>query len=301
VKPKTKSPLCPTRDIPDGQLIVGSYNYSLYSLATSGRLNGHSINPRIIISEIFGEQSGIFAPSAIIICTLTKTKLLWEFPTNDSLWAKPTTDDACECIFLTSMDHQVYAIDAQSGEQKWITEDLGGAIVGTPAISEEGRLYVGTFGNEMIAMDTNNGKIIWRYRTEDWVWSGPALDGEVLYFGDLNGNLYAINAVDGSVEWKIKPNGKIVGTPLVIDDMIVFTTETDTVDVNNVYAYDKEGNPVATTGWRKALFISSCCRRSYSVAPVESDLLALTRMAPKMAIFARKVADQDKFTEIIME
>jgi len=200
--------------------------------------------------------------------------LLWKFPTSEPLWARPATDNACECIFLTSMDRHVYAIDAQTGNLKWRSDDLEGAIVGTPAFSIEGRLYVGTFSNEMIALDINNGDIIWRYGTENWVWSGPSQDNGVLYFGDLGGNLYALDSSDGTELWKTKPNDKIVGTPLVIDDMIVFTTEADTV-----YAVDKVGNPIwnQTIGGR--IFSSPVDAGEFIlVAPVDSDslLVALT-------------------------
>lgn len=233
---------------PDGQLIVGGYDHNLYSInPTNGQLNWsfNQSKDRFIGSPLANE-AGIFAPSAdkSLYALDENGSLLWKFSTDEPLWAKPATDNACECIFLTSMDHHVYAIDGQTGELEWKSDDLGGAIVGTPEFSIEGRLYVGTFGSEMIALDPSNGNILWRYQTENWVWSGPTQDNEVLYFGDIGGNLYALDAADGSELWKTKPNDKIVGTPLVIDDMIIFTTE-----ANTVYAVDKSGNP----SWSQAV------------------------------------------------
>jgi eukaryotic-like serine/threonine-protein kinase len=258
---------------PDGQLIVGGYNHILYSLdPANGQLNwSFSQAKDRYIGGPLASEAGIFAPSADnnLYALDQNGNLLWIFPASEPLWAKPATDDTCECVFLTSMDHHVYAIDAQSGNQKWKSDDLDGAIVGTPAFSGEGRLFVGTFGNEMIALDTNTGRILWRFKTENWIWSGPTQGDQMVYFGDLSGNLYAINAADGTQQWKIKPNDKIVGIPMVIDDMIVFTTELDTV-----YAVDKGGNPLWSQAIGGRIYSSPVAAGDLIlVAPIDSDAL----------------------------
>jgi outer membrane protein assembly factor BamB len=256
---------------PDGQLIAGSYDFNLYSInPANGQLNwSFDQSTDRYIGSPLARDSFIFAPSADrnLYAVDSNGNLIWKFPTGKPLWAKPTTDENCECVYLTSMDHHLYAIDAQTGNQEWKSEPLGGAIVGTPAYSPEGWLYLGTFGSEMLALDASNGRILWRISTDEWVWSGPSLDEGVLYFGDLSGNLYAVNAEDGSQRWKIKPDDKIVGTPLIVDDMIVFTTEADTV-----YAFDKEGNQL----WRQAIggkiYASPVSAGDLIlIAPIESD------------------------------
>ena len=101
----------------------------------------------------------VFAPSAdhMLYAVDMNGQLIWKFETEEPLWAKPVSDPDCSCIYLSSMDHKVYAIDAKSGVQIWSTEDLGGSIVGTPSISEDMVLYVGTFANEMVALDAVQG------------------------------------------------------------------------------------------------------------------------------------------------
>ncbi len=75
----------------------------------------------------------------------------------------PVTEETCKCIYIPSMDHHLYAIDAQSGNIKWTSDALGGSLVGTPALSPEGVLYVGTFGSQLVAIDSNNGKTLMDY------------------------------------------------------------------------------------------------------------------------------------------
>jgi outer membrane protein assembly factor BamB len=127
------------------------------------------------------------------------------------------------------MDHKVYSYDEATGRKLWESQDLGGAVVGTPAVGTDGAIYVGTFGKEMIALDAASGTIKWRFTTQDWVWSGPALDNGKLFFGDLTGNLYALNAADGTALWRIQPQNAIVDTPTISGGNLTFTTEADTL------------------------------------------------------------------------
>jgi outer membrane protein assembly factor BamB len=140
------------------------------------------------------------------------------------------------------MDHKVYALDAQTGRVKWATDDLGGAIVGTPLVSDGGLIFTGTFNNELVALDAETGKVSWRFPTNDWVWATPAMEDGTLFFGDLSGTLYAINSQNGVSQWQIQPGGPIVGTPLVTDEGVYFTTED-----GNLLSVNSSG----TTQWTK--------------------------------------------------
>lgn len=218
----------------DGQLIVGGYDYVLYSLnADSGTQNWNfsDAQNRYIASALV-QEGNIFAPAADenLYALDLNGNLQWIFSSEGESWAKPITDENCKCLFLSSMDHTVYAIDPQNGTQKWRSPKLDGAIVGTPAYSEDGKLYVGTFGGKLFALNGENGSIIWEFPTagSGWIWSGPALSEGVLYFGDLDGYFYAVDANNGSQIWQLPPeqlNGQIVGSPLVIGESIYVTSE----------------------------------------------------------------------------
>lgn len=218
----------------DGQLIVGSYDSNLYSLDTeTGRQNWvfPDATNRYIASALV-ENSSIFAPAADenLYSLNQGGSLEWTFTSQGESWAKPATNEACGCLFLPSMDHTVYAIDPQNGTEIWRSDDLGGAMVGTPAFNDNGELYVGTFGGKLFALNAENGAIVWEFSTEDggWIWSGPSISDGVLYFGDLNGYFYAVDAETGTQEWQLTSeqlDGQIVGSPLVMDQDIYVTSQ----------------------------------------------------------------------------
>jgi eukaryotic-like serine/threonine-protein kinase len=215
----------------DGQLIVGGYDNVLYSLnPENGQLNwsfdgadGRFVGGALAAGGL------ILAPSAdhMLYALNLNGTLAWAqpFETEEPLWAAPATDENCDCIYLGSMDHKVYAIDTQSGRLLWKTDDLGGSVVSTPIISADHQLYVGTFANEMVALDAETGRAQWQFATENWIWGSPAIDEDTLYFGDLDGKFYALDRTTGQSQWQIQPGSAIVGTPLVTAEGIFFTTE----------------------------------------------------------------------------
>ncbi len=172
------------------------------------------------------DVNAIYAPNADnnLYAVDFSGKLLWTFATGGPLWAAPVSDPGCSCVFIPSMDHHIYSVDAASGQQNWKSEDLGGSVVGTPAYAD-GALYVGTFASEMVAVDAASGKILWRTPTTGWVWGGPRYQDGKLYFGDLTGNIYALDAASGTVDWKTQPDGPISDAPLLTSDGLYFSTQ----------------------------------------------------------------------------
>jgi outer membrane protein assembly factor BamB len=231
----------------NGQLVAGSYNHLLYSLsADKGEQKwvfSDSKNLYIGGPLVSGEM--IFAPSADnnLYALNLAGNLRWKFATQREQWRTPAMDGKTLTLYLPSMDHQVYAVDAETGNLFWKSGELGGAIAGTPTLSPQGVLYVGTLGSEMIKLDAQSGQILWSKPTSGWVWSGPLLKEDKLYFGDLGGTVYAWNAADGSEVWKISPiagtKRQISGRPLILGDTLYFVA-----DNSNLYAVDvATGNP----------------------------------------------------------
>jgi outer membrane protein assembly factor BamB len=218
----------------DGQLLVPSYDHKLYSIdpATgAGKVLFAGSTNRLVASPL-ATKNMIYQPSSDwkIYAINMAGELIWDFTTGGPIWAQPATDTNCGCIYVASMDHKLYSLDALTGAKKW-ESDLGGALVGTPAIGTDGTLYAGTFGKEMIAMSTNDGSIKWRFATQDWVWSGPILVNNSLFFGDLSGYFYSLDSTNGTSLWRIQRPNAIVNTPAVAGDNLYFTTETDALAI----------------------------------------------------------------------
>ncbi len=276
----------------DGQLLVGDYNYVFHSInPESGQENWSfsQATDRYIGSPI--EKDGQFyAPNAgnQIYALNSDGSLLWEFATGGPLWAQPTTNSECDCIYIPSMDHSLYAVNAQSGTQEWKSEKFGGSIVGTPAISPDGMtIYVGTFGNQVLAISSSDGSVIWEALTDNYVWGGPVLSGERLYATDQSGMVYSIDARTGSIIWQYETDGKITGSPLVTEDTIYIGTESGTL-----YAMDLDGN----IRWTKQI-----AGKLYTTPVLGNDVILVASTDSDELVFALDNNGNPKWTFIPAE
>jgi outer membrane protein assembly factor BamB len=114
-------------------------------------------------------------------------------------------------------------------------------MVNGPVLSAEGVLYVGSFGNEVVAVDSQTGKLLWEVPTEDWVWASPSLGEDMVYVADISGMLYALDATSGDEIWSLDAGSNITGSPLVHDDIIYIATEG-----GDVLAVDTTGRRIWT-------------------------------------------------------
>ncbi len=73
---------------------------------------------------------------------------LKEIDLGGALWAQPSTDG--DLVYVTSVDHYLYAIDPETYEFAWGAIDLGGAATGTPLVGPNGNIYIGSFAAEVI-------------------------------------------------------------------------------------------------------------------------------------------------------
>lgn len=177
---------------------------------------------------------------------------VWTFETGHGVWGTPLYLDAESSpsgeplLLVTSLDHNLYALNPQTGDEYWRL-NLGGAAPGNILYdAERQRVYVGTFGAGVAAVDLESASIVARFQTEDWVWGNPALDDDRLFVGDLGGNLYAVEIGENSLaqDWKVNlTTGAIRGTPLVIDDLVIVGAED-----GRVYAVNRDNG---TGVWEK--------------------------------------------------
>jgi outer membrane protein assembly factor BamB len=136
----------------------------------------------------------------------------WTFEADQAIWAAPLV--TTETTYFVSLDHFVYAVETETGRERWATE-LPGAMAGTPILSEDGRtVYVGNFDYDLYALNAANGEVLWKIVAENWVWGHPVMAGEKLFFGDLAGYLYAVNPGTGELLWSEKVADAIRGAPV---------------------------------------------------------------------------------------
>jgi polyvinyl alcohol dehydrogenase (cytochrome) len=88
---------------------------------------------------------------------------------------------------------------------------------GAPTVSG-GRVFVGSADGAIHALNAQSGCVYWTYRAAEGVRTAVLIssDGRAAYFGDLQGNMYGVNANRGALLWKTLDDhlyAEITGTP----------------------------------------------------------------------------------------
>ena len=78
-----------------------------------------------------------------------------------------------------------------------------------------GLVVVGTSDGIVYALDAEDGSQQWRFQTGGKVWSTPAVADGVAYFGSLDHSVYAVALHDGSQQWKFAASGAVAASPVV--------------------------------------------------------------------------------------
>jgi len=107
-------------------------------------------------------------------------------------------------VYVGCRDAHVYAIDALTGREKWDYPTSKSWVIGTPAV-RNGIVYVGTSdSSRFMALDAKTGRLRFNFDAKSYMFSSPALAGDLAYVGDHNGRLYAINIKTGKLAWQFQ-------------------------------------------------------------------------------------------------
>jgi outer membrane protein assembly factor BamB len=68
-------------------------------------------------------------------------------------------------------------------------------------------------------------RVVWRFLTEEQVRSTPLLAGDTLYVGSYDNNLYALDARTGRQRWKFATEGGICCRPAIWQNLVIFGSE----------------------------------------------------------------------------
>ncbi len=146
---------------------------------------------------------------------------IWVFESEDEIRGTPLYHK--RRIYIGSYDHNLYALNATSGELIWKYACEGG-VVSTPAHYKRA-VYIGSKDHHVHAISTATGTTLWTYKTEGPIHSSPTISDRHVFIGSDDGYLYIINAETGRMVSEINGNAPVRSTPLVTNDAIYFGTE----------------------------------------------------------------------------
>jgi outer membrane protein assembly factor BamB len=120
---------------------------------------------------------------------------------------------------------------------KW-SFTTGDWVRSSPAIGADGTIYVGSYDNNIYAINPN-GSQKWSFTTGFDVYSSPAIGADgTICIGSGDHNLYAINPADGSQKWSFPTGGAVTSSPAIGADSTIYVGSAD----GNLYAINPNGS-----------------------------------------------------------
>jgi eukaryotic-like serine/threonine-protein kinase len=180
-----------------------------------------ALGPATIEAQMFrsdAQHSGLASAAGVPVLHGVK----WQYKTGAALVSSPIVSG--DAIYFGSNDHNLYALDKQTGALRWKFPTKG-RITATPAVVE-GRVYFGSYDSQFYALDAAKGTLLWKFSTAgerhfsgshlhgaqpaaevvpdpfDVFLSSPAVVAGAVYFGSGDGNVYALDAASGTLRWK---------------------------------------------------------------------------------------------------
>ena len=126
---------------------------------------------------------------------------------------------------LATEESTVYALNAMSGQRKWLYQAK--ALATAPLVAAQGSIYLGTKYGTLYVLDAASGQRKWSYSVGSSIYSSPAVSNGVVYVGSDSGYLYALDANSGRPKWFVYVGESIKISPTVVNNITyVITNDT---------------------------------------------------------------------------
>ena len=158
-----------------------------------------------------GDTTSFLGPGVI--------KPLWRFACEDEVRGSVTV--ANDIVVAPSYDHNVYALDVDSGTFLWKYATEGG--IGSSPTVADGMVVFGSTDRVIYSVDLMAGFLMWTAGTKGRVFSTAFPHLDHFFIGSDDGKLYAIHSRSGRKAWEYAADGGIRSRPYVDDHLVLFS------------------------------------------------------------------------------
>ena len=268
------SPSVSTPSVGKRSIAFGTENGDVYFYSKDGRyLARFAAIKEVVSAPAYDEKLDAFffgSTSYVFHAVSALGKPLWRFATRDRIKGDPTIDGGV--VYFGSYDGHLYALTTEKRKKKWIfpprdadaapkdeeanadeaqtkegesapaDASKAGVAAGSapeaarpepkaPEVKPEafsyskpfvadGVVYVGNMDHHLYAVDAETGALRWRFKTFGAVTSSPWVDGGLVYFGSNDNHLYAVSIANQKAVWDKDLGAWVNGSPVVHEGVL---------------------------------------------------------------------------------
>jgi len=185
-----------------------------------------------------------------------------------------------------------------------------GAVLAPTVV--DGRLYAASVDGTIEAIDAASGRTIWQQHLGErhgWLWKrgeaslrwsgGPGVGGDLLVVGSLEGDVYALNAQDGSQKWHVKVSDEVIARPAIASGVVVVRaidgrlTGLDANDGSQKWVYDQSVPPLSLRGTSSPVIIGDAVYDGF-----DNGKIAAVRLADGAPLWTQTLSTGEGRTEV---
>jgi eukaryotic-like serine/threonine-protein kinase len=107
-------------------------------------------------------------------------------------------------VYTGCRDSNVYALDAVTGKEKWRCNNELSWVNSSPAIAQSKVFFATSDSSLFRVVEAATGKEVIRQQAKAYMFSSPAVVGDVVFVGVLNGTLEARDVKTGDLLWEFQ-------------------------------------------------------------------------------------------------
>lgn len=253
------------------QFIAVGTEMGLTVLELDGKIRCRYLTHRDVISapKTDGERIYFGSTNYMLYAVTPTCQEAWKVPTADRVKSDPLVSEGT--VYFSSYDGHLYALETTTGKRRWVFpaapqvqpapeptpvpaapaprakakarakrkgKRAEPAPMEAPAVAtvapapapdvgdfsysspvlHDGVIYLGNLDHHLYAVDAKTGQLRWRFGTDAAVTSTPLIDSGVVYFGSNDGSVYALDIATQAVRWKMATHDWVNSSPRLADD-----------------------------------------------------------------------------------
>jgi eukaryotic-like serine/threonine-protein kinase len=131
-------------------------------------------------------------------------------------------------LFGVTLSDEIVSVDLASGKRNWTFTSREGRDDRIPSApsSSSGYLFYGDRDGGLFAINSKDGRVVWRRELTTPVSTSLVASGDSVYFGAAN-HLYRVNQKTGEIEAHLLAGGWSFGRPIITgDSLLLFIGDT---------------------------------------------------------------------------